>query len=84
MNLDRKKSHIPIKTAKINTVTTTTMVEPLSSSLVGQETFFNSTLTSFKKFTNLPTIVDPSLRSMAGLAGFEPTTNGFGDRRSSN
>ena len=49
--LEKIKSQTPIKNATIKTVIMTTVVEPRSSFLSGQLTFFNSTFTSFRKFT---------------------------------
>ncbi len=65
-------------------VTQTTVVEPLISSTVGQEIFLNSDLASEKNCFNCSIIQtpNPSVIRMAGQAGFEPATRGFGDRRS--
>ena len=69
-----------IKIPKQIVLTKITQVESITSSLVDQEAFFNSTITSDIKFLTFPNIGHKS----AGLAGFEPTTHGFGDRCSTN
>ena len=65
-------------------VTHTTVVDPLISSREGQDIFLNSDLASEKNCFSCSIIrtPNPSVIRMAGQAGFEPATRGFGDRRS--
>ncbi len=58
-----------------------TIVEPISSLLVGQVTLSSSDLTSFKNFIILPKVLFPLVLT-AGQEGLEPPASGFGDRRS--
>ena len=51
--LDRARSHMPINIDRIAKDTNTTMVEPINSSRVGQETLDISNLMSLKKFVTL-------------------------------
>lgn len=56
--VDNTTSHIPINMDRMVKDTKTTMVEPMSSSLVDQETFPISSFTSFRKLTNLLVIAN--------------------------
>jgi hypothetical protein len=58
----------------------TSIVAPVSSFQVGQVTFNISERTSFKYCNTFCRIVF----ALTGLEGFEPPTNGFGDRYSTN
>ncbi len=49
INLESTKSQSPMKTAKMKTELKTTIVELINSSLVDQDTFLSSNLTSLKK-----------------------------------
>ena len=69
---------MPIKIDTITETITTTIVDPIISSLVGQVTLVNSVRTSFKNFVSFCTF---NLYS-AGQEGLEPPTTGFGDRDS--
>ena len=76
INLDNTKSHIPIKRANKNTEIKTTVVALINSSLVDQETFFSSVFTSVRNFF----IRFILFKTLAGEAGIEPATAGFGVR----
>ena len=77
-----------MKVDKITIVIKTIPVELINSSRVGQVTLPISVRTSETKFTTffiiltLPSTV-PGRMEFPGQEGFEPTTCGFGDRRSS-
>lgn len=61
--------------------TMTTPVDPISSSRVGQDTFFISVWTLEKNSVILAILFT---FTFAGETGLEPATYGFGDRRSTN
>ena len=56
----------------------TILVESIKSLRVNQDTFLSSAITSVIKFRVLLNIS----YILTGLVGLEPTTHGFGDRRS--
>ena len=60
----------------------TIQVASISSWRVNHETFLSSTPTSDINFCIFPSIFVN--RNHTGLVGLEPTTHGFGDRRSTN
>ena len=67
---------MPTNADNMKTVTSTTVVELISSSLVDQDTFFSSDFTSLKNLTILFAIVFSA--KVAGLEGVEPPSRGFG------
>ena len=67
------RSTIPIKTETNNVTTIVTMVEPISSCLVGQVTLVSSALTSLRDFIILPNIF--FLFSTSGRPGGIRTPN---------
>ncbi len=72
------------KIATIVDIMITTVVPSLRSALVGQLTYDNSVFTFLKNvniFLNISTLFS---KIMAGPAGLEPATPGFGDRCSTN
>ena len=72
-----------MKAARIKQTTITTIVDSLSSALVGQVTFFISLTTSSKNPIILSFISFTS-DNLARQEGLEPPTCGFGDRCSTN
>src|SRR5271157_5632074 len=79
--LEQTKSIIPIKKPNKKELKMTINVESTSSRRVVQETFFISTKTSLINFWIFAIIFHSN---QTGLAGVEPATHGFGDRRSTN
>ena len=72
------------KIATIVDITITTVVPSLRSALVGQLTYDNSILTFLKNVNIFLNILFSLFKIMAGPAGLEPATPGFGDRCSTN
>ena len=67
MIFESTKSQIPIKSDSIPSETNTTMVDPISSSLVAHETLDISSLTSLKNAVTLFAISNVPYRRYAGL-----------------
>src|SRR5690554_4484528 len=83
--LRRRKSTNPRKIATRTVETMTTFVEEMTASREGQTTFFSSWRDSLKYLINF-FIKAPwknrKIGKQAGQEGFEPSTSGFGDQRS--
>lgn len=77
-----------INAVRIAVVIITTHVDSFNCSLVGQDTFFISLLTSPTKFLIFPIIIlnpeTPVNKTIARVEGLEPSAYGFGDRHSTN
>ena len=83
MPVTNNKSKSPRTTATTTVEIKTTFTEEITSSLLGQTTFFSSAMHSLKNetiFIKIQILITNF--KITGQEGLEPSTCGFGDRRS--